>query len=262
MQSLPANIYSVASVREIDRTAIEDHGIPGYTLMTRAAAASLRATRERFPDATRWQVVCGAGNNGGDGYVVARLAAAEGISVSVLTLADAESLKGDAATAFGDFTAEGGVVMPWAGELDCDADLLVDAILGSGLERDVGGEYAKAVAAINEHPANVVALDIPTGINGDSGRQLGSAVVADLTVTFVGLKSGLFLDSAPDNCGELWYDGLEIPDECRAAVNPEFRRIDDALMRDVFAPRRRTAHKGDFGHVLVIGGGNGMPGAV
>jgi hydroxyethylthiazole kinase-like uncharacterized protein yjeF len=262
MQTLPTNIYSVASVREIDRTAIEDHGIPGYTLMTRAGEASVRAARQHFPEAKRWQVVCGAGNNGGDGYVVARLAAAEGIVVSVLTLADTESLKGDAATAFGDFTAEGGVVMPWAGEHDGEAELLFDAILGSGLERDVGGEYAKAVASINEHPASVLALDIPTGINGDSGRQLGCAVIADLTVTFVGLKSGLFLDNAPENCGKLWYDGLEIPDECRALVSPEFRRIDDALMYAALPPRRRTAHKGDFGHVLVIGGGSGMPGAV
>jgi NAD(P)H-hydrate epimerase len=262
METLPANIYSVASVREIDRTAIEDHGVPGYTLMTRAGTASLRAARQRFPDTRRWQVVCGAGNNGGDGYVVARLAAHEGIGVSVLTLVDPGSLKGDAATAYSDFVAEGGVVTPWAGELDAEAGLLVDAILGSGLERDVGGEYAKAVAAINEHTAPVLALDIPTGIQGDSGSRLGCAVRADLTMTFVGLKTGLFLDGAPDCCGELLYDGLDIPDEWRSAVDPEFLRIDDVLMRRALPPRRRAAHKGDFGHVLVIGGGAGMPGAV
>jgi len=262
MQTLPANVYSVASVREIDRTAIEDQGIPGYTLMTRAGAAALQAARRRFPDAKRWQVACGAGNNGGDGYVVARLAAQEGMVVSVLTLVDPESLTGDAATAYGDFVAAGGVVMPWGGEFDPEAELLVDAILGSGLERDVAGEFAKAVAAINDHPARVLAVDMPTGINADSGARLGCAVNADMTITFVGLKAGLFLDCAPDYCGELLYDGLEISDECRAGVDPEFRRIDDALMRDALPPRRRAAHKGDFGHVLVIGGGEGMPGAV
>lgn len=262
MQSLPANIYSVASVREIDRTAIEDHSIPGYTLMTRAGAAALNAARRRFPDAKRWQVVCGGGNNGGDGYVVARLAANAGIVVSVLTMVDPEILKGDAATAYGDFAAEGGVVMPWAGDLDAEADLLVDAILGSGLERDVTGEYADAVAAINGHEARVLALDIPTGINGDTGALLGSAVRADLTVTFVGLKTGLFLDQGAEFCGELQYDGLDIPDEYRANVSAEFRRVDDALYRSAFPQRPRTAHKGDFGHVLVIGGGQGMPGAV
>jgi len=262
MQTMPINIYSVASVREIDRTAIEDYGIPGYTLMTRAGEAALRAARRRFPDAKRWQVICGAGNNGGDGYVVARLAANDGMLVSVVSMVDPRSLAGDAATACEDFVAEGGVVMPWDGECDDEAELLVDAILGSGLEREVGGEFAKAVAAINEHSAGVLSLDVPTGINADTGATLGCAVKADLTVTFVGLKAGLFLDCAPDYCGELRYDGLDVPDECRAGVKPELRRIDDALMRDALPPRRRTAHKGDFGHVLVIGGGEGMPGAV
>ena len=130
MRPLPIEIYSVATVREIDRTAIEDEGIPGYSLMTRAGAAAVRAARERFPDATRWQVVCGAGNNAGDGYVVARLAAQDGIVVSVLALVDPESLTGDAATAYGDFAAEGGVVMPWEGALDDEASLIVDALLG------------------------------------------------------------------------------------------------------------------------------------
>lgn len=249
-------------MREIDRTAIEDHGIPGYTLMTRAGEAALQAARGRFPDAKRWQVVCGAGNNGGDGYVVARLAAKDGILVSVLSMVDPESLAGDAATAYEDFVAEGGAVMPWDGACDDEAELLVDAILGSGLEREVSGEFAKAVAAINEHPAGVLSLDVPTGINADTGARLGCAVAADLTVTFVGLKAGLFLDCAPDFRGELRFDGLGVPDECRAKVKPEMRRIDDALMREVLPPRRRTAHKGNFGHVLVIGGGEGMPGAV
>jgi len=125
MQTLPRNIYSVASVREMDRTAIEDHGIPGYTLMTRAGAAATRAARQRFPEAQRWQVVCGAGNNGGDGYVVARLAANDGIVVSAVTLVEPEALKGDAAKAHEDFVAEGGIVMPWDGELDGEAQLLV-----------------------------------------------------------------------------------------------------------------------------------------
>jgi len=123
MQNLPANIYSVAAVREIDRVAIEDNGIPGYTLMKRAGAAAVSAARSRFPSAARWQVICGAGNNG------------------------------DAATAYKDFVAAGGAVMLWAGLLDAKADLLVDAILGSGLERVVAGEFADAVAAINAHPA-------------------------------------------------------------------------------------------------------------
>jgi NAD(P)H-hydrate epimerase len=262
MHSLPANIYSVAAVRETDRTTIEDHGVPGYTLMTRAGAAAVRAARESFPGTNRWQVICGAGNNGGDGYVVARLAASEGIAVSVVSLIDPGTLKGDAAEACSDFMAEGGTILPWSGELDAEADLLVDGILGVGLERDVGGEFAQAVAAINDHSAPVMALDIPTGINGDTGRVLGCAVHADLTMTFVALKAGLFIGDAPDYCGEIRLADLDIPEDFRKGIVPAYRRSDDALLTAALRPRQRAAHKGDFGHVLIIGGGRGMPGAV
>jgi NAD(P)H-hydrate epimerase len=262
MSTLPVDIYSVAAVREIDRTAIEDHGIPGYTLMTRAGAAAVSEGRSKFPDATRWQVICGAGNNAGDGYVVARLAAQEGIVVSVVALVDPGSLKGDAAAAYRDFAAAGGVVSAWAGQLDAEADLVVDALLGSGLERDVEGEFALAVAAINSHQAGVVALDIPTGIHGDTGNVMGFAVRADLTVTFVGLKAGLYLGDGPEYCGAIAFTDLGVPPQCRQALDAAFRRVDDDHMQRTLAPRRRTAHKGDFGHVLVVGGGPGMPGAV
>ena len=237
MQTLPANIYSVASIREIDRTAIEDKGVPGYTLMKRAGKAAVRVARERFPNAKRWQVICGAGNNGGDGYVVARLAAQDGIVVSVLTLVDPATMRGDAATAYGDFAAEGGIVMVWTGELDAEADLLVDAVLGSGLERDVAGEFEAAVAAINAHPAPVHAMDIATGINGDTGRVMGSAVVADLTTTFVGLKAGLFLGDGPNHCGELTFDDLDIDAECRSDIPVTYNRLDDRVLAAALPPR-------------------------
>ena len=142
---------------------------------------------QQIPNARRWLDRCGAGNNGGDGYVVARLAGDQGIAVKVVSLVDPAKLRGDAATAFADFHSEGGVAASWDGALDDESDLIVDAILGSGLERDVDGEFASAVAAINRHAASVVALDIPTGIHGDSGNVLGTAVSADLTITFVGL---------------------------------------------------------------------------
>jgi len=230
--------------------------------MTRAGSATLSEAQNRFPDAKRWQVVCGAGNNAGDGYVVARLAANEGIYVSIIALVDPGSLQGDAATAYADFAAEGGVVTPWSGQLDSDADLIFDGLLGSGLERDVEGEFALAVAAINSHSANVVALDIPTGLHGDSGAVMGFAVRADLTVTFVGLKAGLFLRDGRDYCGEVVFADLGIPLICRQNSHAEFRRIDDDQLQRTLVPRWRAAHKGDFGHVLVVGGGPGMPGAV
>ncbi len=261
MQSLPANIYSVAAVREMDRREIQDNGLPGYTLMERAGAAAVRAARGRWPAASRWQIICGAGNNGGDGYVVARLAAQDGVQVSVLTLVDPATLSGDAAVAYSDYIKGGGKLGPWAGELDAGAELLVDAILGSGLERDVGGDFGAAVKAINAHLAPVHAMDIATGIHGDTGAVMGCAVVADMTTSFVGLKAGLFLGSGPGHCGELTFDGLGIGEDTRCGIRAQFRRLDDALLAAALPRRARGAHKGDFGHVLVIGGGPGMPGA-
>lgn len=260
--NLPADIYSVSSVRNIDRTAINDAGISGYTLMSRAGKAAVDAALEAYPGARRWQVICGAGNNGGDGYVVARLAAEHGIVVSVIAASPPEGLGGDAATAYMDFAAGGGVMAEFTGALDDEADLLFDGLLGSGLERPIEGRFAELVDAINEHPAPVIALDIPSGVHGDTGDTLGTTVRADLTVTFVGLKSGLFLGSGPDLTGKLQFAGLDIPPECRQGERPVFRRIDDGLVQKVLPPRHHSAHKGDFGHVLIVGGGPGMPGAV
>lgn len=229
--------------------------------MQRAAAAALIIAQQAFPDARRWQIVCGAGNNGGDGYVLAQLAAREGIAVSVMSLVDADSLDGDAARAQADYRSEGGVVSTWSGKLDDDAELLVDAILGSGLERDVSGAFAAAVDRINTHRASVHALDIATGIHGDTGAVMGCAIRADITTTFVGLKAGLFLGEGPYHCGRISFAGLGIDDAARAGLPVLYRRILPELIARYLPPRARAAHKGDFGHVLVIGGGPGMPGA-
>ena len=262
MKQLPEEVYSVATVREVDRAAIEDGGIAGYTLMTRAGAAAVLAANERFSATRRWQVVCGAGNNAGDGYVVARLAASEGIAVSLIAMTSPDALKGDAAEAYHDFASSGGTILPWTGAIDPAAGLIVDAMLGSGLEREVSGDFAAAVDAINSAGVPVMALDIPTGLHGDSGAVLGCAVRADLTVTFVGLKPGLFLRDARDYCGEICFAGLDIPPRHYANAVPAYRRIDAARTNALLPRRGRMAHKGDFGHVLVIGGGPGMPGAV
>ena len=261
MRDLPSKIYSVAAVREMDRIAIEDHGVPGYALMQRAAAAAFADARENFPDAGNWQVICGGGNNAGDGYVVARFAHEAGIKVRVVSLVDTAKLRGDAKTAHDDFVSTGGVVERWAGELDDNADLFIDAMLGSGLQRDLEGVYSEAADALNWHWAPVHAMDVPTGVNADTGEVMGNAVVADLTTTFVGLKTGLFLGDGPDVCGELLFADLDIEPEWVADTPCVYRCVDDLALRMALPPRAREAHKGDFGHVLVVGGGPGMPGA-
>ena len=262
MCNLPHSVYSVEGVREVDRAAIEGLGIAGYTLMTSAAMEALDEAITLFPNTKSWQVICGTGNNGGDGYVLARLAAQRGISVSVIAITPPEKLDGDAATAYGDFIADGGHVEPWGGTLDAHADLIVDALLGSGLVRDVEGQYAEVVNAINGHAAPVMALDIPSGLDGDTGAIRGTVVRADLTVTFVGLKTGLFLNDGPNRVGELRFSDLQIPHICYEHSEECLRRIDYAEFGKIMPRRSQSAHKGDFGHLLLIGGGPGMPGAI
>jgi len=240
---------------------MRDPGIGKYTLMLRAGRAVFATVVNAWPNARRWQVICGGGNNAGDAYVVALLAAEQGIEVSVVALSPVKDLSGDAATAYSDFVAQGGVAETFDGSLDAQADLLIDGLLGNGLAREVAGEFAAAVLAMNVHSAAVVSLDIPSGIHGDSGAIMGVAVQAAMTVTFVGLKSGLFLDAGPDHAGELVFFDLDLADEHCSAEEPVLRRIDSDVTRKVLPPRQRNAHKGDFGHVLVVGGGPGMPGA-
>ncbi len=231
MQRLPENIYDIATVREMDRIAIEELGIDGYVLMTRAAEAALQVIGQRWPDASRWLVVCGPGNNGGDGYVVARLARAGGTDVAVVSLADPERLTGDAQTAYRDYAREGGEVLRWQGELDSDADLIVDALFGSGLARPVEGDYAVAVEAINAHSAPVHALDIASGINGDDGAVMGDAVRAAATTAFVGLKPGLLLGEGLDYCGDISFSDLGIPRSPLVHLKPVLRSIGEAPIR-------------------------------
>lgn len=262
MCNLPHNIYSAEGVRQVDRAAIEGVGIPGYTLMTSAAMEALDEALSYFPNATRWQVICGAGNNAGDGYVLARLAAQQGIAVTVAAVTAPDKLQGDAATAYSDYVGDGGIVHAWEGTPDPHVELIVDALLGSGLQRDVEGKYAEVVTAINDHPAAVVALDIPSGLDGNSGAIRGVAVRAELTVTFVGLKVGLFLNEGPDCVGELRFSDLLIPHKCYEESAVRLRRIDYADFATALPPRNRSAHKGNFGHLLLVGGGPGMPGAI
>ena len=265
MSGLPESLYAAAGVRELDRRTIEDFDVPGYTLMCRAGAATFHALDRRWPERPL-KVICGAGNNAGDGYVIARLALEAGRQVDVIALLEPDRLGGDALTAAQDYADAGGVVGPWpadigGGSADDDPPLIVDALLGTGLDRDVGGRFAEAVTAINAAPGPVVAVDIPSGMQADTGRVMGVAVSADLTVTFVGMKAGLLTGRGPALCGEILFDDLGAPIAASEGVPLRARRITSTEIRRCLPPRPADAHKGLSGHVLVIGGGPGMPGA-
>ena len=264
MRTRPESAYPARDVRAADAFAIRTLGIPGYTLMNRAAAAALDLLRERWPGARRLTVLCGAGNNGGDGYVLARLARAAGLGVDVVAFADPARLKGDAARAHEDCVAAGGTVRRAGVAVAAgpDADVIVDALLGTGLDRPVDAGLRECIEAVNASGRPVLALDLPSGLHADTGEVMGAAVRAAVTITFVGLKPGFWLGEGPDHTGELVCDDLDIPPAAFAGASCALRLIGPGLAAAALPRRSRLAHKGSAGRVVIAGGGPGMPGAV
>ena len=260
IHQLPQALYRADQVRELDRLAIEKYQIPGQVLMERAGEAAWHLIGQRWPRAARLLVVAGTGNNAGDGFVVARLARQAGLAVTVIQLGDRDKLRGDARHHALKYAALAGAWQPFEGRLP-PADLVVDALFGTGLERPVTGPWAEAVAAINRHSAPVLALDLPSGLQADTGAVLGTAVQAKATITFIALKQGMFTGEGPAYCGDILFDALEVPARLYGHLLVSARRVDWAQQRDRIQPRRATAHKGHFGHVLAIGGDHGMGGA-
>lgn len=254
----PQNLYSVEQTRQLDRLAIHQFGIAGIELMRRAGTACFEILQQQWPSAQHITVFCGAGNNAGDGYVIARLALAKGCSVTVYSLIDPSALKQDAKTAFEDYVAAGGAVLQFHPDIELADTLVVDALLGTGLARSVAGDFKTAIDMINMAQCPVLAVDIPSGVQGDTGCVMGCAVKADVTVTFIALKAGLFTADAADYCGRIHYASLNIPQAVFDDMEP-FARL---IAPPALASRPRTSHKGQHGHVLLIGGDCGYMGAI
>jgi NAD(P)H-hydrate epimerase len=259
---LPERAFSAAQVRELERRAIETAGVTGYELMGRAGAAAFATLERRWPKARSIAVVCGAGNNAGDGLVVARLAQAAGYAVTVLLVVEAQRFRGAAAQAAAAARQAALAFVPFAPPALQGADVVVDALLGTGLARPIGAEFRAAVDAVNTVGVPVLALDVPSGLDADSGWPSPVAVRATATVTFLGLKQGLFLGDAADHCGEVEFAGLGLPDALGADLAPAFTRLVRADLVRALPRRARSAHKGSCGRLLLVGGGPGMAGAI
>jgi len=259
--TLPNTLYRTADVRALDRIAIEDYRMGGGALMERAGAAAFALLQSLWPAARYITVVCGGGNNGGDGYVVARLAHAAGCEVSILYSTPPETLHGDAQLAANKLIAAGHRPLPYAQAQIGKSDLIVDALLGTGLDREVGGDLATVIGDINASGRPVLSLDIPSGLHADTGRVMGLAVKADATITFIGLKQGLFTGAGPELAGKLFFSDLDVPPEIYEKVQPAAQRVNLECEKHTLKRRSRAAHKGNFGHVLVVGGEAGFAGA-
>lgn len=263
IKDLPVDLYRAEQVRELDRCAIEDHGISGFELMQRAGSAAHSVLTEMLEHKRdrRVLVVCGGGNNGGDGYVIALMARLAGQQVDLLALVGEDKLKGDALIAAQQWRNTFGSTMDLTGTDFNAYDAIVDAIVGTGLQHEVREPLNTVIDSINAAFCPVLAVDIPSGLSADTGQPLGAAVKADRTISFIGLKQGMFTGLAADYCGRIEYSDLDVPDQVFATVSSEVRRLQRADVQRVLPPRRRSAHKGEFGHALIVGGRDGMAGA-
>lgn len=256
---LPDALYSAAQVRGLDASLIAA-GTSGFELMQRAARATWRALARKWPAANELTVVAGHGNNAGDGYLVAVLAQRAGWTVRVLAVGDPQFLRGDAALALADAVAENVLIEAWSAQ-SLLRGVVLDALLGTGLTGEVREPYASAIAAINASGLPVAAVDIPSGLCANTGRRLGSAVRADLTVTFIGLKLGLFTGDAADVVGEWVFNDLQADPQLLEQAPVSARRLTVGNVPRL-GGRAPASHKGKFGHVLLIGGDLGLGGAI
>jgi len=258
---MPAHLYSrnlhtVEQLRAMERAALSALGISGPELMRRAANAALNTLRRHWPQVQQICIHCGPGNNGGDGFLLGVLAREAGLHVELVALT--ASSHGDAAAARAAWEAGGGRIRSWdaQGALP-EAELHVDALYGIGLNRAPEPMPARLIGAINRSGRPVLALDVPSGLDTDTGHCPGAVVRADVTVTFIAGKRGLHTGRAADQVGVIELATLGVPDSVYTDTLPDAQ----LLAAEALPPRARYANKGNYGHVLVIGGEHGMAGA-
>jgi ADP-dependent NAD(P)H-hydrate dehydratase / NAD(P)H-hydrate epimerase len=261
-------IISAETMRQMEARAMEEFGVPGLTLMENAGKGCAEAIIARYgacPE-PRAVIFAGKGNNGGDGYVIARLLKDHGWHVALFVLAHRDEIRGDARANLERLTGMPLIFYPEQGWAECcgtalrGATVIVDALLGTGLKSEVAGLYAEMIGMVNDSGKPVVAVDIPSGIDASSGRVLGCAVKADLTVTFAVAKYGHILYPGAEYCGRLRIVDIGIPSEITASAEG-YEFIDKDAVRPLIRRRSRSAHKGDSGHCLIIAGSTGMSGA-
>ncbi len=263
-------IVTAAQMQALDRRAIQEARIPSRTLMANAGAGVVAAMEEVLGPATgrTVTVVCGKGNNGGDGFVVARLLRQKQARVRTVLVAKPDELSADAQHMYRRFARIAGkaatLITPGderLRELLKDSELIVDALLGTGLSAPVTGAYKTAIEAINAAGRPVIAVDLPSGIHADTGAVLGAAVRATLTVTFGLPKLGLYVGSGIDHAGLVRIADIGIPPAFVQAVDSPLSLITGPEVRALLPSRRPSAHKGTFGHAGIIAGSLGKSGA-
>ena len=265
-------VATAEQMQELDRKAIETYRIPGIVLMENAGRGAAEVITSAFPDLLKRKVaiIAGKGNNGGDGFVIGRYFLNRGIPVKAFLLADPKVLRGDAEIAFQIFLRMKGEVIPIPSSKDYQKvkrdlekfDLLIDSIFGTGLDAEVRGYYREVIDHLNTLQKPIVAVDIPSGLDANTGRPLGTAIRASLTVTFGLPKVGQLISPGTDYVGTMKIIDIGIP---RKLVEEEkfqtYLLEGEDVRKWLSTPRKPDTHKGDYGHLLVIAGSVGKTGA-
>ncbi len=253
-------LYRCEQIRTCEQWALQLYQLDEHELMSQAGAEAFFFMRHLFPRISHIAVFCGSGNNAGDGYVLARLAHEHGLSVVVYQCKAVEDLPSAAQSAARQALAAGVDCLSADEPLDGDVELIIDALLGIGIKGPVHGVIATAINQINSSGLLVISLDVPSGLNADTGHVANFCVQATATVTFIALKAGMYTLDGPDYCGDIHCRSLQL-DGLVAKCTPCAFLLSEHNVSLPLKPRKRNSHKGHFGHVLVIGGGPGMPGA-
>ncbi|RUR12541.1 NAD(P)H-hydrate dehydratase [Legionella sp. km772] len=261
MSQLEYALYTTAQIRACEQQAPRLAHLNEFQLMLQAGIEAFSFILRKFPTVRHLALFCGSGNNAGDGYIVARLAHQHGLVVTVYQCKALEDLPNAAKQAALEAHAAG-VDFQWADEpIDSEIELIVDALLGIGLKGPVYGLIAAAIQQINASGLPVVSLDIPSGLNADNGQVANVCVQATMTLSFIGLKLGMYTLDGPDYCGAIYCHHLQL-ESYLAGLKPCAQLLAKNCLNLPLSPRKKNSHKGDYGHVVIIGGGWGMPGAV
>lgn len=261
------HLVTAEEMRRIDRLAIHRFKIPALTLMENAGAGACRKLLDRFPDiqGKRIAVIAGKGNNGGDGLVLARHLLRQSADVQVFFAQPEGHLSGDALAVLKSYREAGGRTAPFQAHFLQDFDILVDALFGTGLSKEVTGESREIIESINNSRGLgkwVLSLDIPSGLSADKGKPLGMAVKAHLTVTMGLPKLGFSSPESAEYTGDLEVIDIGIPKEALREIRVKTHWVTEGDIRPLFSPRRKDSHKGDYGHLLLVGGSAKKPGAI
>lgn len=263
MMNLPDTLYTAAQTRQLDSIASEQFGLSGSELMARAGAATLALIQQRWPTAKQLLIIAGTGNNGGDGFELARQAHQQGdFNITIIQVGQDDNLSPTADQAKQAMVTAGLTTQHYNAEDTLpDADLIIDALFGTGLNRELDQKRIDLINTLNQTGIPILALDIPSGLHADTGTSLGAAINACATLSFIGLNIGLFTGHSPEYSGKVDFHDLGVPAATYENITPIAIKTTLQQYNAFLKPRNKASHKGHYGHVLVIGGQQGFSGA-